>query len=56
MEAVMDFRIRGLDPKPFAPLFALPDAALAGAPRPSQDFGFEAGIPMPRHASRRRTR
>jgi len=25
----MDFRIRGLDPKPFAPLFALSDAALA---------------------------
>jgi hypothetical protein len=26
----MDFRITGLDPKPFAPLFALSDAALAG--------------------------
>jgi hypothetical protein len=25
----MDFRIRGLDPKPFAPLFALTDDVLA---------------------------
>lgn len=25
----MDFRIRGLDPRPFAPLFALDDSALA---------------------------
>jgi hypothetical protein len=29
MEAAMDFRIKGLDPRPFAPLFALSDAALA---------------------------
>jgi len=26
----MDFRIKGLDPRPFAPLFALSDEALAG--------------------------
>jgi hypothetical protein len=29
MEAAMHFRIKGLDPKPFAPLFDLDDAALA---------------------------
>jgi hypothetical protein len=29
MEDVMDFRIKGLDPKPFAPLFALSDDELA---------------------------
>jgi hypothetical protein len=28
-ETIMDFRIRGLDPRPFAPLFALEDAELA---------------------------